>query len=185
MENKNILNLIFDAGRGECSPRSREATTGEPYGDLPTARRQGYIFDGWFTQPDVNGEKITSGDIVTSENNVTLYAMFSKVKGEQKKKKRSSLRTQRRALVCLLCAVAVLTVGFIFANYLASLAAPYTDADGLVYTSKKIDGEYVIVDEDGNALEVNQDGYYGTKFGTLLELDPENGEISEYAIVYV
>ena len=185
MENKNIINLIFDAGRGECSTRSREATTGEPYGDLPTARRQGYIFDGWFTQPDVNGEKITSGDIVTSENNVTLYAMYSKAKGEQKKKKRSSLRTQRRALVGLLCAVAVLTVGVIFANYLASLAAPYTDADGLVYTSKKIDGEYVIVDEDGNVLEANQDGYYGTKFGTLLELDPENGEISEYAIVYV
>ena len=56
MENKNIINLIFDAGRGECSTRSREATTGEPYGDLPTARRQGYIFDGWY----LDGELVSS-----------------------------------------------------------------------------------------------------------------------------
>ncbi|MBQ9797697.1 MAG: DUF4340 domain-containing protein [Clostridia bacterium] len=184
-QKKNIINLIFDAGRGECAIRSREAVTGEPYGDLPTARRQGYVFDGWYTQADVNGDKITSGDTVTAEQDVTLYAMYTKLQGAQKKKKVSSLRTQRRALVALLCTVVVLIVGVVVAKYLASLAAPYTDADGRVYTSKKIDGEYTIVDEDGNALEVNQEGYYGTEFGTLLELDPTTGEISEYAIVYV
>ncbi len=186
MENKNIINLIFDAGKGECPTRSREGATGDPYGDLPAAHRPGYVFDGWFTQPDVNGEKITSGDIITSENNVTLYAMYTKLKGDKKQKKKlSSLKLQRRALLALVCTVGVLIVGVIVANYLASLAAPYTDTDGKVYSSKKIDGEYVIVDEDGNPLEKNQEGYYGTEFGTLLELDPLTGGIKEYAIVYV
>lgn len=188
MENKQtnqIINVIFDAGRGTCSVRSREATTGHPYGELPDARRQGYVFDGWFTQPDVNGEKITSGDIVTAQDTVTLYAHYTKAAGGKHGGKKSSLRTQRRALATLACAVVLLIIGVVVANYLASLAAPYTDADGKVYKSKKINGAYVIVNEDGGVLEANQDGYYGTEFGTLLELDPDTGELSEYAIVYV
>ena len=129
--NQNVINLIFDAGKGECPTRTREAVTGEEFGQLPVCRRPGYVFDGWFTQPDVNGEKITSGDTVESERDLVLYAMYSKVRGAKKKK--SSLRTQKKALLGLVCTVALLIVGVLVANYIVSIPFPYTDYDGKVY----------------------------------------------------
>lgn len=180
---KNIINLIFDAGKGECPVRTREAITGESFGELPSCRRPGYVFDGWFTQPDVNGEKITSGDVVQSEQSMTLYAMYTRVKANKKKK--SSLRTQKKALIGLLCTVVLLIVGVIVANYIVSIPLPYTDYDGKVYKVKKADGEFIIVDENGTTLEPNQDGYFSTSLGTLLAQDATTGEISEYAVVDV
>lgn len=177
-----VINVVFDAGRGQCQTLSREAVTGEPFGELPTAHRAGYTFEGWYTQPDVNGEKVVSGDLVTRDSDLTLYARYVKKTGGTKKKK-SSLRTQRRALWGICAAIVVLIIGVIVANYVVSLPDPFRDTDGEVYRSRKVNGAYAILDADGNVLPQNEDKYYLTASGTQLSLDSQTGVISVYAVV--
>ena len=43
------------------------------YGELATATREGYVFEGWYTEPDGQGEKITASTAVKSEN-ITVYS---------------------------------------------------------------------------------------------------------------
>ena len=176
----NIINLIFEAGRGDCSVRTQEATTGERFGQLPRAVRAGYDFEGWFTE---DGVRVSAADIVTAEGDLTLHARFVKKKGTAAKKKKSSYRTQKRVLFTLLGVIAVLIAAYFAVNYIVSII-PYTDYDGAVYKAKKVGGVYSIYDADGYELEVNREGYYLTKLGTQLELDPDTGAIEEYAVVY-
>ncbi len=182
MSTPNVINIIFSAGRGECDTRSAEATTGQAYGALPTARRAGYTFEGWFTQPDVNGEKVTSADTVTAEEDIILYAHFTKTKGAKKKK--STYRLQKTVLIALIAAIVVLSAVLIGVNYLVSII-PYTDYDGEQYRAKRADGVYTLYDGDGNEVPKNNDGYYLTDLGTQLSVDPDTGAIKEYAVVYV
>lgn len=176
----NIINLIFEAGRGDCSVRTQEATTGERYGTLPRATRAGYDFEGWFTE---QGVQVSAADIVTAEDDLVLHARFVKKKGDTAKKKKSSYRTQKKVLFTLLGVIAVLIAAYFLVNYIVSII-PYTDYDGAVYKAKKVGGVYSIYDADGYELEVNREGYYLTKLGTQLELNPDTGAIKEYAIVY-
>ena len=56
----------------------RYAKKGETYGDLPTpAKREGYIFDGWYTAP-VGGEYVSSKTKFTLDDNQVLYAHWKK-----------------------------------------------------------------------------------------------------------
>lgn len=176
----NIINLIFEAGRGTCTVRTQEATTGERFGTLPRAQRAGFEFDGWYTK---EGVRVSAGDVVESEDDLTLYARFAKKKGEAQKKKKSSYRTQKRVLFTLLGVIAVLIATYFLVNYIVSII-PYTDYDGAVYKAKRVGGVYSIYDADGYELEVNREGYYLTKLGTQLELNTETGAIKEYAVVY-
>ncbi len=51
---------------------------GQTYGELPTpAKREGYIFDGWYTAPE-GGEYVSSKTKFTLDNNQTLYAHWKK-----------------------------------------------------------------------------------------------------------
>ncbi len=45
------------------------------YGELATATREGYVFDGWYTEPDGQGEEITASTAVKSEN-ITVYSKW-------------------------------------------------------------------------------------------------------------
>ncbi len=177
-----IINVIFRAGRGECQTMSKEATTGERYGELPIARRQGYQFDGWYTSDDKLGQRVSAGDLVTSDEDIVLYARYSKKKGAAAKKKKSSYRLQKNVLFALLGVVALLIVAFFVVNYIVSII-PFTDYDGAEYKAKKVDGVYSIFDADGYELETNEDGYYLTRIGTQLKLDPVTGKISVFAVV--
>ena len=177
-----IINVIFRAGRGECQTMSKEATTGERYGELPIARRQGYQFDGWYTSDDKLGQRVSAGDLVTSDEDIVLYARYSKKKGAAAKKKKSSYRLQKNVLFALLGVVALLIVAFFVVNYIVSII-PFTDYDGAEYKAKKVDGVYSIFDADGYELETNEDGYYLTQIGTQLKLDPVTGKISVFAVV--
>ncbi len=47
----------------------------EVYGDLPNVTRTGYLFRGWNTQADGNGDTVTKDDIMPA-NNVTVYAVW-------------------------------------------------------------------------------------------------------------
>lgn len=184
MSTPNIINIKFDAARGECDTRSREALTGDPYGTLPTAKRPGYTFDGWFTQPGVNGEKIVTSDTVTSEDDITLYAHYTKIKGGNKK--RSTYRQQKIVLITLISIIALLVVGYFVVDYIIGIL-PYTDpADpDAKYYAKPQDGVYAMFDEDGKVLPKNDDGYYLTAAGTQLSVDPATGEVKVYAVVDV
>ncbi|MBE6660432.1 MAG: DUF4340 domain-containing protein [Ruminococcaceae bacterium] len=177
-----IINVIFRAGRGECQTMSKEATTGERYGELPIARRQGYQFDGWYTSDDKLGQRVSAGDLVTSDEDIVLYARYSKKKGAAAKKKKSSYRLQKNVLFALLGVVALLIVAFFVVNYIVSII-PFTDYDGAEYKAKKVDGVYSIFDADGYELETNEDGYYLTQIGTQLKLDPVTGKITVFAVV--
>ena len=48
------------------------------YGVLPTPTRNGYTFDGWYTEPDGKGTLVTNGSGLASDTNHTLYAKWKK-----------------------------------------------------------------------------------------------------------
>lgn len=54
-------------------------TNGSTYGSLPTPSRDGYIFEGWYTQIS-GGSQITSSTKVNLAGDQTLYAHWSKIK---------------------------------------------------------------------------------------------------------
>ena len=49
----------------------------DKYGTLPTPTRDGYTFDGWYTEPDGKGTKITDSTTLTNNKNHTLYASWT------------------------------------------------------------------------------------------------------------
>lgn len=52
-----------------------------PYGQFPTAERDGYTFVGWYTQPE-HGQLITEDMLVQSGDNLTLYAHWISTKDQ-------------------------------------------------------------------------------------------------------
>lgn len=50
----------------------------EGYGILPTPTKRGYIFDGWYTEPDGKGTLATNGSGLVSDVDHTLYAKWKK-----------------------------------------------------------------------------------------------------------
>ncbi len=184
MNSPNLINLILNPGRGDCSVASKEATTGERVPALPVAHRKGYTFEGWFTAPGNDGVRVGAGDLLTFETDTVLYARYTKKKGAAAKKKKSTYRLQKQVLIALLCSIVVLSLVLVGVNYLVSII-PYTDYDGAVYKAKKVDGVYAMFDSEGNRLPQNEDGYYLTVHGTQLEVDPDTGAVEEFAVVYV
>ena len=177
----NIFNVIFEAGRGTCPVRSREARTGEPLGELPVATREGYTFAGWFSAPGGKGEAIDATRTLAQDGDITLYAHYIRRTGRARK--RSSLRTQKRALTVLLIAIVALALLLPAVNYIVSII-PFVDpADGAKYYARQKDGVYAIYDADGERLPVNESGYYLAASGTQLSLNGETGAITEYAVV--
>ena len=55
---------------------ARNLAAGQKYGTLPVPVREGYIFTGWFTEPE-GGEQVTADTIAGAENK-TVYARYEK-----------------------------------------------------------------------------------------------------------
>lgn len=68
--------VTFDANGGSASSDFIGATFKQSYGELPTASRTGYTFNGWFTDPK-GGVQITSSSTVTTTIDHTLYAHWT------------------------------------------------------------------------------------------------------------
>ena len=103
----------------------------------------------------------------------------------QDKSKRSSYRTQKRAVLVLVASIALLALLLVAVNYIVSIF-PYTDtADGSKYYAKKTGGVYSVYDASGEELPQNESGYYLTPSGTQLVLNKQTGKISPYAVVDV
>ena len=66
--------VTFDANGGSATEKTRSVASGAAVGDLPTATRSGYVFDGWFTAASA-GTQVSASTKVTA--NVTWYAHWS------------------------------------------------------------------------------------------------------------
>lgn len=71
----NQFTVSFNGNGGNASEESRVITEGNAVGNLPTASRGTYTFDGWYTAAN-GGNRISSSTVVTG--NVTFYAHWSK-----------------------------------------------------------------------------------------------------------
>ena len=67
--------VSFDANGGTTAVTSKQVTYSEAYGDLPTPTRDGYDFQGWFTQSS-GGTKVVSTSQVTATASHSLYAQW-------------------------------------------------------------------------------------------------------------
>lgn len=71
--------VTFDAMGGTTSINQIQVIPGEAYSILPTAVRDNYIFDGWYTLGE-GGEKVEPTTIVTQTTDHTLYAHWNEKK---------------------------------------------------------------------------------------------------------
>ncbi len=80
-----VYTVLFDGNKGSGSTdvsvyyNKISVTYGTAYGTLPTASRQNYTFEGWYTSA-TEGTQITGAEIYTIADNQTLYAHWSPVK---------------------------------------------------------------------------------------------------------
>lgn len=72
-----VVTLDATGGTVDTPPRELICRYGQPYGELSTATRSGYTFDGWYTAP-TGGTRITSTSIVPSISFQTLYAHWTR-----------------------------------------------------------------------------------------------------------
>ncbi len=63
----NSYTVLFDIGGGRVSPYNRAVTFGNAYGNLPLPAKEGYDFDGWYTE-ETGGVLVTEDTIVSVEN---------------------------------------------------------------------------------------------------------------------
>lgn len=79
------ITVSFNANGGSVSTTSKEVTVGQEYGKLPQPQRDGYDFEGWFTE-QTGGTIVTVSTIVSSATKHTLYAHWKERKpGDEKK----------------------------------------------------------------------------------------------------
>ena len=179
MKTGTIINLIFDANRGNVSQLSREGIVGEPFGALPPPTRRGYTFGGWY-----HGDVLVTPDaLIEADEDIRLVARWEKA-APQKDKKRSMIKRQKIAIVALAAVAIVLIITFVIVSQLISVYTfvdNYT-VDGVEYSDKyyikRQDGVYKLFDADGNLMDTN--GVLETVFiakgsGNQYRIDPETG----------
>jgi len=92
-----------------------------------------------------------------------------------RKKRRSALKRQRRAVLISLLVVAILgtTLGFVW--HFTSRTV-FEDLDGAKYYIYLKDGTYTMEDADGNTLYVTEDGNFVTALGTVVDVNEATGD---------
>ncbi len=187
------IQLIFNPGKGGTVSLSRiTAVVGDRVGALPKPTRKGYVFAGWYLtlsgDPDApDARRIASETVLDPamldgfSDEAVLYARWKKTAGTGAAKKKTSLATQKKAIVVLAILTVVLIAAFIAVSIIVDIYE-YEDFDGITYTIKKKQGEYGLY-KDGTICDIDKDGYYLTALGTMLEVDPETGEYEIYAVV--
>ena len=74
------ITVSYDGNGGTASQAQTSVKYGSCYGTLASADREGYTFDGWYTEAN-SGSQVTPEKICTSTQPVTLYAHW-KAKGD-------------------------------------------------------------------------------------------------------
>lgn len=179
-EQNNSVNILLDAAGGRCNTRSMTCQGGH-VPTMPIPERNGYDFDGWYTKV-TGGDKIDTGMSVDFDSEICLYAHWSQNKAEnqlrEQKKKRNIRKKQQKAIIIMAIAVVLLAIALIVINHIVDIYK-YEDVDGSVYYIKKKDDVYALYDSDSIICDFTQDGYYQTKIGTQLKINPETGEITD------
>ncbi len=100
-----------------------------------------------------------------------------------RRRRSSSFKRTATAVIIALAVAALLAVTFGVVYYFTSRTL-FADYDGSKYYIKQRDGVYVLLNEDGALVRMNDEGdYYITDYGTLLTVDPETGTHSVVASV--
>ena len=77
MYTPNKYTVTFDANGGTLTgQKTKQVNFGSKYGNLSTAERTGYTFDGWFTDKD-GGKQVEKSTVVKNPNDHTLYAHWT------------------------------------------------------------------------------------------------------------
>ena len=69
--------ITFDANGGKTSKKSKDICEGAYFGVMPIPTREGYAFDGWYTEK-TGGKKITAYRKARNTGDITLYARWIK-----------------------------------------------------------------------------------------------------------
>lgn len=70
-ENPASYTITFNATGGICDTETITVKENQPINDLPIPKKEGFLFNGWFTE-ESKGDMITEDTVIT--NNVTYYA---------------------------------------------------------------------------------------------------------------
>lgn len=98
---------------------------------------------------------------------------------------KTALQRQRRMVIYLLIAVAVLGIALGITLFLTSRTPFYDPTDNTKYYVAKEDDLYVLKTTKGEVLPTTSDGNYITHAGTLVYVDKKTGEFSTVAAVLV
>ena len=186
------IQLIFNPGKGSVPLSRITAIVGDRVGAMPKPTRKGYIFAGWYMAKDgdvnapdarrITAETLLDASFFEGEpTDTVLYAKWQKPASASEASGKNSLRTQKRAIAVLVILSLVLAVALGVVSVIVDIYE-YEDFDGIEYTIRKKQGEYGLY-KDGVICDINDDGYYMTDLGTQLEVDPETGEYTIYAVV--
>jgi len=72
----NSYTVTLNANGGSVSPTSITVTIGGTFNALPTPRRSGHTFNGWFTAA-TGGTRVRPTDVVSLTGNITLFARWT------------------------------------------------------------------------------------------------------------
>ena len=72
----NSFVVTFNANGGSCGTSTIRGYCGKSLGSLPTATRDHYTFNGWFTAAS-GGTQVTASQVYTTANDITLYAHWT------------------------------------------------------------------------------------------------------------
>lgn len=90
--------VTYNVNGGKAlKPDSKTVTDGGKYGTLPSPKRAGYTFAGWYTAK-TNGTKVTADTVVKLTGDTTLYAHWKKVAKPAKVKKPTVKNSAKKAM---------------------------------------------------------------------------------------
>ena len=72
------ITITLDPQSGTLSERSIKAEYDKEYGTLPTPKRKGYTFEGWYTSAS-GGNRVTESTVCKDEKDATLYARWAEI----------------------------------------------------------------------------------------------------------
>ncbi len=75
----NSILVEFDPCGGTVEPGFIIAKHGPTYGELPMPSRDGYTFEGWWTEPEGKGTPVTSTTKVVAKSGHTLFAQWHRI----------------------------------------------------------------------------------------------------------
>lgn len=174
---ENSITITFNANGGTVSDSSKIVQVGSLYGELPTPKRGGYVFQGWYTSPQDGTMVLPSSTVLTGQSH-TLYAhwkpagkktlIYDPAGGIMEEKTK---QVQIGSLYGTL--EKPVREGYIFKGW-------YTEDGILILSSSVVMGEeditlYAHWERDGNAFNISYDSNGGTL--RVLEKLVMNGSV--------